>query len=56
MQAPEQIAPSGPADYLEVMTKAVFQSGISWQVFEAKWHGFKEAFDSFDPERIARYT
>ncbi len=56
MQAPEQIVPSGPADYLEVMTKAVFQSGMSWQVVEAKWPGFKEAFDGFDPERIARYT
>ena len=56
MQAPEQITPSGSADYLEVMTKAVFQSGMSWQVVEAKWPGFKEAFDGFDPERIAGYT
>jgi DNA-3-methyladenine glycosylase I len=56
MQAPKQITPTGPADYLEVMTKAVFQSGMSWQVVEAKWPGFREAFDGFDPETIAAYT
>lgn len=56
MQAPQQIIPTRPADYLEVMTKAVFQSGMSWQVVEAKWSGFREAFDGFDPEKIAGYT
>ena len=56
MQAPQQITPTRPADYLEVMTKAVFQSGMSWQVVEAKWPGFREAFDGFDPEKIAGYT
>jgi len=56
MHAPQQITPAGPADYLEVMTRAVFQSGISWQVVEAKWPGFREAFDGFDPETIAAYT
>jgi 3-methyladenine DNA glycosylase Tag len=55
MQAPEQITPQGPADYLEVMTKAVFQSGMSWQVVKAKWPGFQEAFEGFDPERVAAY-
>ena len=53
MEAPKQIKPKGPADYLEVMTKAVFQSGISWKVIEAKWEGFREAFHGFDPEWIA---
>jgi hypothetical protein len=53
MEAPKQIKPKGPADYLEVMTKTVFQSGISWRVIEAKWDGFREAFLGFDPERIA---
>ncbi len=53
MEAPKQIRPKGPADYLEVMSKAVFQSGISWKVIEAKWPGFQEAFFGFDPEKIA---
>lgn len=56
MEAPEQIRPTGLPDYLEVMTKAVFQSGISWKVIEAKWDGFREAFEAFDPERVADLT
>jgi 3-methyladenine DNA glycosylase Tag len=53
MEAPQQIRPQGPADYLEIMTKAVFQSGISWKVIESKWAGFKEAFQGFDPAWVA---
>jgi len=56
MQAPQQIEPTGLADYLEVMTKAVFQSGMSWQVVEAKWGGFREAFAGFDPATVAAFT
>ncbi len=55
MQAPEQIKPTRLADYLEVLTKAVFQSGMTWQVVETKWPGFREAFDGFDPNKIAGY-
>lgn len=54
--APEKIEAQSLADYLEVLTKAVFQSGISWRVIESKWDGFREAFDGFDPKKIARYT
>ena len=56
MQPPEQIDPQGPGDYLEVMTKAVFQSGMSWSVVEAKWPGFREAFHGFDAERVAQLS
>jgi 3-methyladenine DNA glycosylase Tag len=56
MQAPKQITPTKLADYLEVMTKAAFQSGISWQVIEAKWDGFREAFAAFDPATVAAFT
>jgi 3-methyladenine DNA glycosylase Tag len=56
MQAPQQIKPTKLADYLEVMTKAVFQSGISWQVIESKWGGFREAFAAFDPATVAGFT
>jgi len=56
MQAPKQIKPKQLADYLEVMSKAAFQAGISWQVVEAKWPGTKEAFDNFAPEVIAKYS
>jgi 3-methyladenine DNA glycosylase Tag len=53
MEAPKQIRPKGNADYLEVMTKAVFQAGISWRVIEAKWDGFRQAFDGFNAETVA---
>ena len=56
MQAPEQIAPQSLGDYLEVMSKAAFQAGISWRVIESKWPGIWEAFHGFDAERVADMT
>jgi len=50
---PDRITPKGLDDYLAIMTKAAFQSGMSWKVIEAKWDGFVEAFEGFDPETIA---
>jgi 3-methyladenine DNA glycosylase Tag len=51
--APAQVDDPAPSDYLEVITKAVFQAGMSWDVIEAKWDGFREAFAGFDPETVA---
>ena len=56
MEAPKKIRPRSLADYLEVLTKAVFQSGMSWQVVEAKWDGFQRALDGFDPASVAALT
>jgi hypothetical protein len=56
MEAPERIQPKELNDYLAVLTKAAFQSGISWRVIEAKWPGFEAAFFGFDPDRIARLS
>ena len=56
MQAPERIDPQRLGDYLDVMSKAVFQTGISWRVVESKWPGTQEAFHHFDAERIADLT
>jgi DNA-3-methyladenine glycosylase I len=50
------ITPTSLADYLDAMSRAVFQSGISWKVIEAKWDGTREAFDGFDPMKVAAYT
>jgi 3-methyladenine DNA glycosylase Tag len=38
------------------MTRAVFSSGFSWEVVEQKWPGFEEAFEGFDPHRVAFYA
>ena len=53
MEAPLRIEPQSLADYLEVMSKAVFHSGMSWKVVEAKWADIKEAMRNFDPVAIA---
>ena len=53
MHVPEQITPTGLADYLEIMSKSVFQSGISWRVVDSKWPGVREAMRGFDPQIIA---
>ncbi|MGE5594477.1 MAG: DNA-3-methyladenine glycosylase I [Hyphomicrobiales bacterium] len=53
MQPPERNAPQKLADYLEVMTRAVFQAGMSWPVVEAKWPAFRELFREFDPIAVA---
>jgi len=42
--------------FLAGMTKAIFSSGFSWEVVEQKWPGFEEAFDGFDPHRVAFYA
>jgi 3-methyladenine DNA glycosylase Tag len=54
--APSQIDPQRLGDYLEAMTKSVFQAGMSWDVVNAKWPGFQKAFEGFDAERVAEYT
>ena len=56
MEAPKQITAKTAGDYLEVLTKAVFQAGISWRVIAAKWDGFQEAFHGFDAETVASFT
>jgi 3-methyladenine DNA glycosylase Tag len=51
--APEQVIPQSLNDYLEVMTKAVFQSGMSWKVVNTKWPGFQVCFHGFDVAKVA---
>jgi DNA-3-methyladenine glycosylase I len=56
MHAPTKIVPRSLADYLEVMTRSVFEPGLNWQVVEAKWPGIAAAFEAFDPTRVAGLT
>jgi 3-methyladenine DNA glycosylase Tag len=42
--------------FLAGMSKAVFSAGFSWEVIEKKWLGFEEAFDHFDPHKVAFYA
>ncbi len=47
--------PQSLGDYLGILTKAIFQSGISWRVVESKWPGIREAFHDFDIETVAAF-
>lgn len=53
---PEQIVPQSLNDYLEIMSKSVFQSGMSWKVVESKWPGTREAFHNFDVHTVANFN
>lgn len=55
-QAPDQINPRSLGDYLEVMSKAVFQTGMSWKVVESKWPSTREAMRGFDVAALADLT
>lgn len=53
---PDQVTPARLGDYLEVMTRAVFQAGLSWQKIAERWEAFREGFEHFDAERVAQFT
>lgn len=55
-QAPMQIEPESLDDYLEVMSQAIFQTGMSWKMVEGKWHEIREAFEGFSIKRVASFT
>ncbi|MGC1381052.1 MAG: DNA-3-methyladenine glycosylase I [Candidatus Baltobacteraceae bacterium] len=52
---PEVVDPASLADYLEVMTRAVFQAGVSWKQIAEHWEAYATAFARFDPNRVAAY-
>ncbi len=54
-EGPTKITPSRLGDYLEVMSKSVFQTGISWKVVENKWPGIQDAFKGFDAATVAGF-
>jgi len=45
-----------PDRWLAMMARCIFNSGFNWKVVDAKWPGFEESFDSFDPGKISFYT
>ena len=55
MSGHERIAKPVLADYLAVMSRAVFQAGIRWADIDRKWDSLRKAFDGFDPSKVARY-
>jgi hypothetical protein len=55
MATPRMRPPEVPADYLNIISRAVFSAGLSWALIDARWDAFEEAFDGFDPVRVAAY-
>ncbi len=54
-RAPQRVTPQSLDDYLEVLSKSVFQTGMSWQVVENKWPDIRAAMDGFNVGKVARY-
>lgn len=52
---PRVIATPALNDHLEVMTRAIFQAGLSWAFIESRWEAFRAAFEGFDVNLIATY-
>jgi 3-methyladenine DNA glycosylase Tag len=52
-KAPKRSRPRDLAGYLDAISRAVFQGGISWRVVDAKWEGIRAAFADFDPKKVA---
>ncbi len=50
-----RIASPKPADYLAVMSRAVFQAGLSWAQIDRQWDSLCDAFQGFEPRTVARY-
>lgn len=52
---PEVIEAPTLDDVLAIMTRAVFQTGVSWAQIANHWDAYLRAFDRFDVARVARY-
>jgi len=56
MGIPLKITAKDLSDYLAVMSKAVFQAGLSWKAIDSRWVDFEEAFEKFVPEKVSRFN
>jgi hypothetical protein len=56
MGIPLKIEPRNLNDYLEVVSKAVFQAGLSWASIDKRWPAFVLAFMDFDPDSVANLS
>jgi 3-methyladenine DNA glycosylase Tag len=43
-------------DYLEIIARAVFQTGLRWSTIAAQWPATRAAFGEFDVHRVAAYA
>jgi len=50
-----RIKPTTPSDYLAVMSRAVFQAGLSWAAIDERWPDLMKAFLGFDAQKVAQF-
>jgi 3-methyladenine DNA glycosylase Tag len=50
-----RIADPTLSDHLAVMTRAIFQAGVSWAQIDGQWDRLVEAFEGFEPRKVARF-
>ncbi len=43
------------SDHLAIITRAVFQAGLSWAFIDARWERYVAEFDGFDVAAVAAY-
>ena len=55
-RSPAELAALGDDRFLSQFAKSIFQAGFVWRVVENKWPGFEEAFQGFEPSRIANLS
>jgi 3-methyladenine DNA glycosylase Tag len=55
MNIPLKIQPKDLSDYLAVMSKAVFQAGVSWALIDSRWLEFENAFENFKPANVSKF-
>lgn len=48
--------PKDDTEYFERLTKFIFSAGLNWNMIEKKWPNFREAFESFSPGKVARFS
>ena len=53
---PPRKKPSDEKGYFEILSKAVFNAGFSYEVVNRKWEDIKKAFHEFDPKIISKWT
>lgn len=53
---PSLLATPVLSDVLAIMTRAVFQAGVSWAQIAKRWNAYVAAFANFDVARVAAFT
>ena len=53
---PPKKKPVDDKGYFEILSKAVFNAGFSYQVVNRKWKDIKEVFNEFEPKKVSKWT